>query len=370
MKIGLPKEIKNHEYRVGMVPNVIRDLVQKGHTVYVQQGAGEGIGAKDADYQAAGAILVDTAEAVFEQAELIVKVKEPQLSECRWLKEHHLLFTFLHLAPDPKQAAALQASGCMAIAYETVTDGWGSLPLLRPMSEIAGRMSIQVGAHALEKAQGGRGVLLGGVPGVPAANVLILGGGVVGSNALRIAVGMEATVTVLDRSIDRLRELDRTFGSQIRTLYSTTEALEAHALTADLIIGAVLIPGAAAPKLIQRNILSKMKPGAVLVDVSIDQGGCFETSRPTTFSDPTYVVDNIIHYCVANMPGGAARTSAFALSNATAQYIMELADKGGPQACRDNPHLRNGLNVYQGHIVHKAVAEALGKPYVEPMSLL
>ncbi len=364
MRIGVPAEIKNHEYRVGMVPAVVREMVGRGHEVLVQQGAGLGIGVSDEDYRLVGAKLVKSPQEIFSLAQMIVKVKEPQPNECRMLRDDHILFTYLHLAPDPEQAQLLKASGCAAIAYETVTDHLGGLPLLKPMSEVAGRMSIQVGAHWLEKAQGGRGVLLGGVPGVPAADVLIIGGGVVGTNALRMAVGMEANVTIVDRCLDRLRYLNDLYSGSIQTLYSTAETIEKCALKADLVIGAVLIPGAAAPKLIHKAWLKHMKPGSVLVDVAIDQGGCFETSHPTTFSDPTFVVDRVIHYCVANMPGGAARTSAFALNNATSRFIVALADQGVQKACLADIHLRSGLNVYQGRITHEAVAEALGEEYL------
>ncbi|MGQ0587618.1 MAG: alanine dehydrogenase, partial [Gammaproteobacteria bacterium] len=309
MRVGVPKEIKNHEYRVGLTPAGARELTERGHEVLVQKGAGGGIGIADAQYEGAGAKIVPTAATVFEKAEMVVKVKEPQPVECKMLRDGQILFTYLHLAPDPEQCKGLVESKCIAIAYETVTDPRGGLPLLAPMSEVAGRMSIQAGAHALEKAQGGLGVLLGGVPGVAPAEVVVIGGGVVGYNAARVAIGMGAKVTVLDRSTARLKYLDELFENRLLTLYSTTDALEQAVTRADLVIGAVLVPGAAAPKLVTRAMLKKMKPGAVIVDVAIDQGGCFETSKATTHQDPTYVVDGIVHYCVANMPGGVARTS-------------------------------------------------------------
>ncbi|KAA3627873.1 MAG: alanine dehydrogenase [Proteobacteria bacterium] len=363
MLIGVPKEIKTHEYRVGLVPASVRELVNRGHQVIIESGAGVGVGMDDGRYLMAGADVVETAAEVFERAEMIVKVKEPQAQEYVQLRDGQLLFTYLHLAPDPKQAEGLLASGCTAIAYETVTDDLGRLPLLSPMSEVAGRMSIQAGAHCLEKGQGGSGVLIGGVPGVAAARVVVLGAGVVGTNALRVAMGMEGHVTVIDKNIDRLRELDALFGSQLNTVYATQDALEQYVVKADLVIGAVLVPGAAAPHLVTREMVTAMRLGSVVVDVSIDQGGCFETSRPTTHADPTYTVDGVVHYCVANMPGAVPRTSAFALNNATLPFVVQLAAKGYRQALADNPHLRNGLNVHQGTITHPAVAEALGKPY-------
>jgi alanine dehydrogenase len=364
MRIGVPKEIKNHEYRVGLTPAGVRELVAQGHEVLVETGAGDAIGLTDALYTAAGASMAADAAAVFGQAELIVKVKEPQPAECRMLREGQLLFTYLHLAPDPEQARGLVESGCVAIAYETVTDGRGGLPLLAPMSEVAGRMSIQAGAHALQKAQGGLGVLLGGVPGVPPADVVILGGGVVGYNAARMAVGMGARVTILDKSLARLNQLDQMFEGRLITLYSTADAVEQSVARADLVIGAVLVPGAAAPRTVTRAMLKKMKPGAVVVDVAIDQGGCFETSKPTTHQEPTYLVDGIVHYCVANMPGGVARTSTFALTNATLPYVMALAGKGCRRALQDDPNLMEGLNIYFHRVTHKAVAEALGYDYL------
>jgi alanine dehydrogenase len=370
MRIGVPKEIKNHEYRVGLTPAGVRELSAHGHDVLVEKSAGRGIGIADSAYEKAGAKIVAAAAKIFEQAEMIVKVKEPQPKECKRLGAGQLLFTYLHLAPDPAQAKALIKSDCVAIAYETVTDGRGGLPLLAPMSEVAGRMSIQAGAHALEKAQGGLGVLAGGVPGVAPAEVVVLGGGVVGYNAARIAVGMGARVTVLDKSLPRLNYLDQLFDGRLLTAYSTTDAVEHHVLRADLVIGAVLVPGAAAPKLVTRAMLKRMKPGAVIVDVAIDQGGCFETSHPTTHQDPTYVVDGIVHYCVANMPGGVARTSTFALTNATLPYVMALADKGYRKALLDDANFREGLNVHHGKVTHKAVAEALGYEYTASQEAL
>lgn len=371
MLIGVPKEIKVHEYRVGMVPSSVRELTHNGrHQVIVQAGAGLGIGISDADYQAAGATILNTAEEIFQQAEMIVKVKEPQPNECKMLRPGQILFTYLHLAPDPEQAKLLLASGCIAVAYETVTDDQNGLPLLAPMSEVAGRMSIQAGAHCLEKAQGGRGVLLGGVPGVPAGKIVVIGGGVVGTNAVRMATGMEAQVTVIDKSLRRLKELDREFGAKITTVYSTVDAIEHYVSEADLVIGAVLVPGAMAPKLVNKALLKRMQPGSVVVDVAIDQGGCFETSRPTTHAEPTYVVDGVVHYCVANMPGAVARTAAFALNNATLPFILELANKGYKQALMENHHLLNGLNVYKGHLTHDAVARDLSQKFVPAMEAL
>ncbi|MBX6420479.1 MAG: alanine dehydrogenase [Nevskia sp.] len=363
MLIGVPKEIKVHEYRVGLTPAGVRELARHGHRILVQAGAGEGIGIGDAQYQAAGAQIVGTAQEVYAHAELVVKVKEPQPVECKMLREGQVLFAYLHLAPDPGQARALLESGCVAIAYETVTDDRGGLPLLAPMSEVAGRMSIQAGAHAMEKAAGGNGVLLGGVPGVTPAKVVVIGGGVVGYNAARVAVGMGAHVTVLDRSLARLNWLDTVFDGRLTTLYSTTDALENEVRSADLVIGAVLVPGAAAPKLVTRAMLKDMRPGTVVVDVAIDQGGCFETSRPTTHQNPTFIEEGIVHYCVANMPGAVARTSTFALTNATLPYALALADKGYRKALLDDPHLCHGLNVHRGKITYKAVAEALGYEY-------
>lgn len=363
MRIGVPKEIKNHEYRVALVPNGVRELVADGHDVYVETNAGAGIGMDDDAYRAAGAKIVSTAAEVFALADLIVKVKEPQLSECKMLRRGQTLFTYLHLAADLDQAKALMASGATAIAYETVTAPDGTLPLLTPMSEVAGRMSIQVGATCLQKARGGCGVLLGGVPGVPPAKVVILGGGVAGTAAAEIAVGMRADVTVVDLSLKRLRALDAQFEGRLKTVASTRGAIEALVTEADLVIGAVLIPGAAAPKLVTRDMVRKMKPGAVMVDIAIDQGGCFETSRPTTHDDPTFTVDGVVHYCVTNMPGAVPRTSTFALTNATLPYIKALAGFGTLEALSLDEHLRNGVNVYAGTIAHEAVARDLGLPY-------
>ena len=363
MLIGVPKEIKNHEYRIGLTPAGARELVSHGHRVMVQRDGGKAIGLTDEMYEKAGASIVDSAAAIFAKAEMIIKVKEPQPVECAMLRPGQILYTYLHLAPDPDQTAALVKSGCTAIAYETVTDRKGGLPLLAPMSEVAGRMSIQAGAHALEKAQGGSGVLLGGVPGVKPAEVLVIGGGVVGINAARMAMGMNAHVTILDRSLDRLKYLDELYGHQLTTIYSTRDAIEERLPDTDLVIGAVLIPGAAAPKLVSRDQLKLMRPGSVLVDVAIDQGGCFETSKATTHQNPTYEVDGIIHYCVANMPGGVARTSTFALTNATLPYAVKLANKG-VQAMLEDEHLLNGLNVHAGKITYEAVARDLGYDYV------
>ncbi|RVT87902.1 alanine dehydrogenase [Inhella crocodyli] len=364
MRIGVPTEIKNHEYRVGMTPASVREAVHHGHQVLVQAGAGAGIGCDDAAYQAAGAQILPDAAAVFAQADMIVKVKEPQAQECAMLRRGQLLFTYLHLAPDPEQAAGLMKSGCTAIAYETITDERGGLPLLAPMSEVAGRMAIQVGAVALQKANGGLGVLLGGVPGVAPAKVVVLGGGVVGTHAARMAMGLGADVTVLDKSLPRLRQLDEVFGGRLRTGYASLDATEEAVLGADLVVGAVLVPGAAAPKLVRRAHLARMKPGSVLVDVAIDQGGCFETSRATTHADPTYVVDGVVHYCVANMPGAVPRTSAFALNNATLPFTLALADRGWRAACQADRHLAAGLTVHEGQIAHAAVARDLGLPHV------
>ncbi len=366
MRIGVPKEVKTHEYRVGLVPGSVREAVHHGHEVLVESGAGAGIGFDDRAYERAGARILADADAVFAAAEMIVKVKEPQPAEIARLRPGQLLFTYLHLAADRRQSDGLRHSGAVGIAYETVTDARGGLPLLAPMSEVAGRMSIQVGAHCLEKEQGGIGILLGGVPGVAAAKVVILGGGVAGTNAARVAMGMEAHVTVIDRSLPRLYELDMQFGSQLHTLFSTMESIEHEVLAADLVVGAVLVPGAAAPKLVSREMVRAMKPGSVLVDIAIDQGGCFATSRPTTHADPTYVEEGVIHYCVTNMPGAVARTSTFALNNATLPFVLALADKGWRQALADDPHLRAGLNIEGGRITHKAVAEALGLDYTPP----
>lgn len=370
MKIGCPKEIKAQEFRVGLTPNAAREAVAHGHSVIVETGAGAGAGFDDTAYIEAGAAIAETAKDVFDTADLIVKVKEPQSSERKMLREGQLLFTYLHLAPDPEQTKDLMASGCTAIAYETVTDDRGGLPLLAPMSEVAGRLAPQVGAWTLQKANGGRGVLMGGVPGVGPAKVLVIGGGVVGTNAARIAAGMGADVTVLDRSLDRLRYLDDVFGRDFNTGYSSAGLLAEHLSQADMVVGAVLIPGAAAPKLVTRAQLADMKPGAALVDVAIDQGGCFETSKATTHSDPVYSVDGIMHYCVANMPGAVARTSTIALGNATMPFLLALADKGWRQACSDDPHLLNGLNVHAGQLTYFAVGKALGMDVLSPQLAL
>lgn len=370
MRIAVPKEIKNHEYRVGLTPASVRELTARGHEVWVQAGAGAAIGLSDQAYQAAGARLAADAAEAFRQGEMIVKVKEPQPSEIAMLREGQILYTYLHLAPDPEQTAGLIRSGAVCIAYETVTGPGGGLPLLAPMSEVAGRMSVQAGAAHLEKSKGGMGVLLGGVPGVAPAHVVVLGAGVVGTNALQMAVGMGARVSVLDRNIDRLRQLDLVFGNRVTTLHSTVSSVEKAVLSADLVIGGVLIPGAAAPKLVTREMVSRMKPGAVVVDVAIDQGGCFETSRPTTHADPTYVVDGVVHYCVANMPGAVARTSTFALNNATIGHALALADRGWRQALLDNPHLAAGLNVAGGQVTCEPVARQLGHAYTPVAQLL
>lgn len=370
MLIGLPKEIKNHEYRVGLTPASVRELCAHGHQVLVQTGAGAAIGLTDEQYKTAGATLAADAAEVFAKAEMIVKVKEPQPQECAMLRAGQILYTYLHLAPDPEQTAALIKSGAICIAYETITGPGGGLPLLAPMSEVAGRMAIQAGAAHLEKSKGGMGILLGGVPGVPAAHVAIIGAGVVGTHALQMAVGMGARVTVLDKSVDRLRQLDLIFGNRINTVYSNAQSVEDAVLDADLVVGGVLVPGAAAPKLVTRSMISRMKMGAVVVDVAIDQGGCFETSHATTHADPTYVVDGIVHYCVANMPGAVARTSTFALNNATIGYAVALAEKGWKQALKDNPHLKNGLNVANGQVTYEAVARDLGYAYVSADTLL
>jgi alanine dehydrogenase len=364
MKIGVPKEIKNHEYRVGLTPASVGELVASGHEVIVEALAGNGIDFSDRDYLDAGARIANTAGNVFAEAEMIVKVKEPQPSEIAMLRPHHTLFTYLHLAPDPDQAKELMASGATCIAYETVTSKSGVLPLLKPMSEVAGRMAVQVGARYLEKEAGGRGVLLGGVPGVAPARVAILGGGISGVNAAQMAVGMRADVTIYDINADRLAELDMFFSSQIKTQYASRAAIAAAVERAHLVIGAVLVPGAAAPKLVTRAMLKTMKRGSVLVDIAIDQGGCFETSRPTTHDDPVFVEEGVIHYCVANMPGAVARTSAFALNNVTLPFVKRIADLGAPAAMAADPHLANGLNVMGGHIRHRAVADALGLEYV------
>lgn len=367
MIIGVPKEIKNHEYRVGLTPASVKELSQHQHTVLIETGAGSGSGFSDEDYLSAGAQIVTSATDVFQNAELIVKVKEPQHEERLALRPEQTLFTFLHLAPDIPQTQELLKSGATCIAYETVTDAQSRLPLLAPMSEVAGRMSVQAGAHCLEKSHGGRGVLLGGVPGVEPATVVVLGGGVVGSNAVHIAVGMGANVIVLDRSIEALRRLDAQYGNQIKTIYSTQHALEEWVFRADLVIGAVLIPGAAAPKLITRSMLQKMKPGAVIVDVAIDQGGCFETSKPTTHQAPTFIVDDVVHYCVANMPGALSRTSTQALNNATLPFVLELANQGVANAMTNNTHLLNGLNITKGKLTCPHVGEAQNLEAISPI---
>lgn len=365
MLIGVPREIKNNEFRVGLTPAGVQELIHHGHGVLVQRDGGLAIGFDDEQYRDVGAEIVETADEIFARVEMVVKVKEPQPNECKMLRSGQILFTYLHLAPDPEQTRMLLESGATCIAYETITEDGHGLPLLAPMSEVAGRMAVQAGAHNLEKNQGGNGMLLGGVPGVEPAKVLVIGGGVVGINAARMAMGMGADVTLLDRSLDRLKELDMWFGGRLKTVYSTKESVERHALQADLVIGAVLIPGAAAPKLISRELVSRMKTGAVMVDVAIDQGGCFATSKATTHENPTYVVDGVVHYCVANMPGGVARTSTMALTNATLPYAIRIADKGVCQVLQEDVHFRNGLNVYAGKITHKAVADALAYEYVE-----
>lgn len=370
MKVGVPKEIKNNEYRVGLTPPSVRELTSRGHQVLVQKNAGLDIGLPDEQYVAAGASIVETAKEIFDRAEMIVKVKEPQPGECAMLREGQILYTYLHLAPDPEQTEALVRSGAVCIAYETITGPGGGLPLLAPMSEVAGRMSIQAGAAHLEKSKGGMGLLLGGVPGVAAGHIVIIGAGVVGTNALQMAVGTGARVTVLDKNIERLRQLDLIFGNRISTQYSNAHAIEEAVLSADLVIGGVLVPGAAAPKLVTRGMISRMKQGAVVVDVAIDQGGCFETSHPTTHADPTFIIDGVVHYCVANMPGAVARTSTFALNNATIAHAVALAGKGWKKAMHDDPHLRAGLNVCHGKITYKAVAQALNLEYVPAESML
>jgi alanine dehydrogenase len=370
MIVGVPREIKDNEFRVGLTPSAVRELVEHGHKVVVESGAGEAIDLDDNYYRAVGAEVVPDSAAVFGRAELVVKVKEPQPAEIGLLREGQVLFTYLHLAPDAAQTEGILRSGCIAVAYETVTDERGGLPLLAPMSEVAGRMSIQAGAHALEREAGGRGVLLGGVPGVPPAKVVVLGGGVVGMNALRMALGLEADVTVLDKSLPRLKELDLAFAPALKTRYATIDAVEESVLTADLVIGAVLTPGGTAPRLVTREMIRSMRRGTVVVDVSIDQGGCFETSRPTTHSNPTYVVDGVVHYCVTNMPGAVARTSTFALNNATLPFTLALADKGVRKAMADDCHLLDGLNVCRGHVTHRAVAEAHGLEFVPPEQAL
>ena len=363
MKIGVPKEIKTLEFRVGMTPAGVRELVHDGHEVIIEANAGAAIGMEDADYQAAGAAVLDSAEAIFEASDIIVKVKEPQLTECAMLREDQVPFTHLHLAADPEQAQALVKSGTTAIAYETVASADGSLPLLTPMSEVAGRLSIQAGAYALQKANGGRGVLLGGVPGVEPGKVVIIGGGVAGLNAADMAVGLAADVTILDRSIPRLHYIDNIFGGRVHTIYSTKAEIDRYVPEADLVVGSVLVAGAAAPKLVSAQNVKDMRRGAVLVDISIDQGGCFETSRPTTHAEPTYLVDDVVHYCVTNMPGAVPRTSTLALTNATLPFIKALANLGWRDALRQDPHLGHGLNVHAGQVNHEAVAQDLGYNY-------
>jgi alanine dehydrogenase len=370
MKIGVPKEIKDNEYRVGMIPAAVRELTARGHHVFVETKAGEAIDLSDEIYARAGATMLKTADEVFAAADMIVKVKEPQPAEIKRLRAGQTLFTYLHLAPDPEQTKGLLDARVIAIAYETVTDARGGLPLLAPMSEVAGRMSIQAGARCLEMEAGGRGQLLGGVPGVPAARVVVLGGGVVGTNAARMAMGLEAHVTVIDVSLPRLYELDLQFGAMLNTIYSTIDTIEEHVLAADLVIGAVLLPGAAAPKLITEAMVRRMKRGSVLVDVAIDQGGCSETSHPTTHANPTYKLHDVVHYCVANMPGAVARTSTFALNNATLPFVIALAESGPEKAMTLNPHLRAGLNVYKGGLTYKAVAEAQKLPYKRAEEIL
>ncbi len=363
MLIGVPKEIKNHEYRIGLTPAGVKELVNAGHQVLVQSNGGTAIGMEDEHYQHAGATVVKQAHHIFERAELLIKVKEPQPNECKMLRAGQTLFTYLHMAAAPKLAKYLRKSQATCIAYETVTDDTGALPLLAPMSEVAGRMAIQAAAHCLEKAQGGRGILMGGAAGVAPANVTVIGGGVVGLNAARIALGMGANVTLLDRSQTRLRDIDERYHGRIKTLFSNALSIEQQVCDADAVIGAVLVPGASAPKLVTRNMVKRMKKGSVLVDVAIDQGGCFETSHPTTHQSPTYCLDNVIHYCVANIPGAVARTATLALTNATLPYILTLANQGVLPALRDNKHLLNGLNIHRGFITCQAVAQALGKSY-------
>ena len=370
MHIGVPKETKNHEYRVGLSPSSVREIVSHGHQIVVEQQAGEGIGASDADYRSAGATVTGNVAGLFNDCDMIVKVKEPQADERGMLHEGQILFTYLHLAPDPKQTEDLVKSGATCIAYETVTSPHGGLPLLAPMSKVAGRMAIQAGAHCLEQPHGGLGMLLGGVPGVPPAKVVILGSGVVGTHATHMAVGMGADVWVLDRDPDALENHWRQFGRSTNTIFSTQDAIEQHVTQADLVIGGVLIPGSSAPKLVSRDLVKAMKRGSVIVDVAIDQGGCVETSRPTTHDDPTFVIDGVIHYCVANMPGGVPRTSTYALNNVTLPHVLTLANKGWRQALRHDPHLRDGLNVHAGQITCQEVADSLGYPFVAAEDLL
>lgn len=370
MLIGTPKEIKSDEHRVGLVPASVRELVSHGHRVIIETQAGSGIGFSDANYKQAGAIIADSAAEIFAKADMIVKVKEPQPEECKMLREGQVLFTYLHLAPDPVQTKMLLESGCIAIAYETVTDPMDALPLLTPMSQVAGRLSVQAGAHALEKTRGGSGILLGGVPGVAPAKVVVIGGGVVGSNAVRMAIGLEADVTVIDKSLRRLKELDFEFGAALQTIFATEQTIEEQVTDADLVIGAVLIPGAAAPRVVTRAMLKNMRKGSVIVDVAIDQGGCFETSHPTTHAEPTYVVDDIVHYCVANMPAAVPRTAAAALNNATLPYTLALANKGYRKALLENAGLLEGLNIFKGMLTYEAVAKAQNLEYVSAKEVL
>ena len=370
MLIGVPKEIKEYEFRVGITPAKVRELVRHGHRVLVESDAARAIGLFNDDYERAGAEIAHGREEIFGEAELVVKVKEPQPDECKLLEAGQTLFTYLHLAADSAQAKLLQKSGCTAIAYETVTDPAGGLPLLAPMSEVAGRLAVQAGTHSLEITCGGRGVLLGGVPGVESAKVVVIGGGVVGTHAARIARGMGARVTIIDNQVARLKQLDDLYGPELVTIFATEENIEHHVLEAELVIGAVLVAGAASPKLVTRDLVRAMKHGSVVVDVAIDQGGCFETSHPTTHGDPTFICEGVVHYCVANMPGAVPRTAAFALNNATLPFTLALANKGIEAAIRDDEHLRRGLNVYQGQITHPAVADALGEPYADSHQLL
>ncbi|HBA33734.1 MAG TPA: alanine dehydrogenase [Gammaproteobacteria bacterium] len=370
MKISVPKEIKNHEYRVGLTPESVRECTHHGHDVYVQSGAGEGIGSTDAEYISAGATITPDAETTYAEGSLVIKVKEPQHSECVLLREDHILFSYLHLAPDPEQTRDLIASKAICIAYETVTSPEGGLPLLAPMSKVAGRMAVQAGAYCLEHPHGGLGMLLGGVPGVDPAKVVIIGGGVVGTHAAHIAVGMGADVWIIDRNMSVIEKHWQQFGRSTNTVFSTQHALERHVLEADLVIGSVLIPGAAAPKLVSKEMVKAMKSGSVIIDVAIDQGGCFETSRPTTHAEPTYIVDDVVHYCVTNMPGGVPRTSTFALNNATLPHILTLADKGWKKALLEDEHLMAGLNICQGHVTNQPVASSLGYNYHNPKDIL
>jgi len=370
MIIGVPKEIKNHEYRVGLIPSSVAELITHGHQLFIETNAGSGIGYEDADYQAVGASILPSSAEIFEKAEMIVKVKEPQPVECKMLRKDQILFTYLHLAPDLPQTQALIKSGAVCIAYETVTDDFGRLPLLVPMSEVAGRMSIQAGATALQKSNGGSGVLLSGVTGVEPAKVVIIGGGIVGRNAAQMAVGMGANVVILDRNIDTLRTLDYHFFGQVNAVFSTNEALKSHVLSADLVIGAVLLPGKAAPKLVTREMIKAMKKGSAIVDVAIDQGGCFETSHATTHQDPIYIVDDVVHYCVANMPGAVSKTSAQALNNATLPYAIRIANQGYKKALLNDKHLLSGLNVCQGKVTLEEISEAHNLEFTDPVALL